>query len=380
MPQSPSAGARGSVRLLVAIGSLGTGGSERQLTELLTRLPRDRFEPVVLTFDGDDPVPPGGHRERLRAAGVPVTAIRLSGALAPRRVAMVRRALRAVNRLSPDVIYAWLDETAALLAPIARLKRIPCLVARRNLIGSSTERNHPRLRPILARAEASARLVTANSAAVAANCAARGHRPDRIRTVRNGHDAVDPLPLPPTAPVVFGYVAQLRPEKGHHGLLDAAATLPAGGWRVDLAGDGPMRDELEARVTAGGLGDRIRFLGPISDVRAFWRERHVALLLSDSEGLPNALLEAAFAGRPAIATSTGGTPEVVGPGGILTPLHDPLAVSRAMSSLIADGPRREDLGRAAYAHVSTRYTMDGMVSDHIRAIEETLDEGRERCR
>jgi glycosyltransferase involved in cell wall biosynthesis len=345
---------------------------------LVTRLPRDLFRPVVLTFDGDGPAAPSGYRDRLRAAGIPVTAIGSSGAFAPRSVELVRRALGAVNRLAPDVIYAWLDEAAALLAPIARLKRIPCLVARRNLIGSSTERNHPRLRPILARAETSALLVTANSSAVAANCAARGHRPDRIRTVRNGHEATDPLPPPPSAPVVFGYVAQLRSEKGHHRILQAVVTLPPGGWRVDLAGDGSMRDELEAKVAAQGLGDRIRFLGAVSDVRAFWRERHIAMLLSDSEGLPNALLEAAFAGRPAIATRSGGTPEVVGPGGILTPLHDPMAISRAMRSLIEDEPRREALGRAAFAHVSVNYTMDGMVSDHVRAIEETLGAARER--
>jgi glycosyltransferase involved in cell wall biosynthesis len=142
---------------------------------------------------------------------------------------------------------------------------------------------------------------------------------------------------------------------------------------VDLAGDGPLRAEIEARVTRAHLGDRVKFAGEITDVREFWRDRHVAILLSDSEGFPNALLEAAFAGRPAIATRTGGTPEVVGDGGILVALDDPgAAASAAMTDLIDDPQGRERLGRAIWQHVADCYSIERMIQGHLEALEETI--------
>ena len=143
------------------------------------------------------------------------------------------------------------------------------------------------------------------------------------------------MPMPDGATTVFGYVAQFRPEKGHHRLMDALERIRADGWRIDLAGAGPLRPAIEARVAAAGLTGTVRFVGEIADPRAFWRDRHVALLFSDSEGSPNALIEAAFAGRPVIATAVGGTPETVGDeGAILIGLNDPGDAIRAMTELL----------------------------------------------
>jgi glycosyltransferase involved in cell wall biosynthesis len=130
------------------------------------------------------------------------------------------------------------------------------------------------------------------------------------------------------------------------------------------------------------LADRVGFLGPVVDVRSFWAQRHIALLLSDSEGFPNALLEAAFAGRPAIATDVGGTAEVVGPGGLLASPDDPEAIAAAIWQLIGDETRSAALGRAAWEHVSRTYTLDGMVGDHLLALEElvTAQGGRASAR
>jgi glycosyltransferase involved in cell wall biosynthesis len=285
-----------------------------------------------------------------------------------------------VRATRPDVVYAWLDETAVFLAPICRALRIPCLVARRNLVGSNMERRYPLLAVALHRAERQALIVTANSAAVARQCIARGHRAASVRTIPNGHEVLPALAAPPNGPVRFGYVARFRPEKGHRRLMDVLERMPKGEWRVDLAGEGPLRDEIEQRVRRADLERHVRFLGPVSDVRSFWRERHIALLLSDTEGMPNALLEAGFAGRPAIGTDTGGIPEVVGDGGIIVPLHDPDRTVAAMTALVADGERRVALGERAWEHVSRRYAMARMVDAHVAAIDEALELGSSRGR
>jgi glycosyltransferase involved in cell wall biosynthesis len=358
------------IRVMFAIGALGTGGSEKQLTELLVRLPRDRFDPVLLTIDTGAPA--SRRVAQLRQAAVPIVSIDRPRGEAPMRwLALGRRYLSAVTAIDPGLVYAWLDETAAFLAPICEFKGIPCLVARRNLIGSRTERRYRAVARIMRWAEARATLVTANSAAVAAECVARGHEPARVRVVCNGHERLPPLSAAASNPVVFGYVAQFRAEKGHHRLIDALERMPPGPWRVDLAGDGPLRTEIQARVVRAQLGERVRFAGEIADAREFWRDRHVAILLSDSEGLPNAVLEAAFAGRPAIATRAGGTPEVIGDGGILVGLDDPGATAAAMTKLIDDPVGRERLGRAIWQHVADRHSIDQMMRGHLGALEET---------
>lgn len=361
-----------AIRVMFAIGSLGTGGSEKQLTELLVRLPRDRFDPVLLTVDDTEAY--SGHVQALRDADIPVVPLGLSreDTSARRWLRRGRRYGKALQAIDPGLVYAWLDETAAFLAPICRVKGVPCLVARRNVIGSMTERRHRATAMCIHWAEARATLVTANSPAVAAECVARGHHPDRVRIVPNGQEQFPALPSPPSPPVVFGYVAQFRPEKGHHRLIDALQRMPTGPWRVDLAGDGALRPAIEARVAASQLGDRVRFVGEITDVRAFWRDRHAAVLLSDSEGSPNALIEAAFAGRPAVATNTGGTPEVVGSGGILVTLDDPAATVAAFSELIDDLVGLERRGLTSWEHATQAFSIDGMMQGHLAALEESI--------
>lgn len=374
MPTSRPAAPAPRIRLLAAIGSLGTGGSEKQLVELLVRIPRERFEPHLLILD--ERGSSSAHLERLRAAGIPLISIPAAGGNPPWR--WLRRAPRyvgALARIRPDLVYAWLDETAAYLAPICQASRIPCLVARRNVIGSTTERRHAGLGRAIRLAEARATLVTANSRAVADNSASRGHDPALIRLVPNGHAHLTPLPVAPAPPTIFGYVAQFRSEKGHHRLIDALALMPAGPWRIDLAGTGRLRPEIEARVKELRLGERVSLVGEIDDVRAFWHDRHVAILLSDSEGSPNALIEAAFAGRPAIATRTGGNPDVVGDGGVLVGLDEPGAVAAAMTELVADGDRREALGEAIWQHVSEAFSIEMMLAGHLDAIEEAYERG-----
>jgi glycosyltransferase involved in cell wall biosynthesis len=354
---------------MLAIGTLATGGSEKQLTELIVRLPRDRFDPVLLTSVADRAAE---HEARVRAAGIPIMGIEPSHGHPLRRwIALGGQYARAVRAARPDVVYAWLDETAAFVAPICRSLGIPCLVARRNLIGSNLERRYPVAGAAVRRAERLATLVTANSSAVAAECVARGHDRARVRIVPNGHEDVPPLPAPAAERVIFGYVAQFRREKGHHRLIDALELMPRGPWRVDLAGEGPLLPEIERRIAEARLGDHVRLVGRIRDIRAFWRDRHVAMLLSDSEGMPNALLESAFAGRPAIGTRTGGTPEVVRDGGILVSLNDPATTVAAMQSLMYDAARRERMAIAAWRHVAAAYSMSAMVEGHVAAIDET---------
>jgi len=93
---------------------------------------------------------------------------------------------------------------------------------------------------------------------------------------------------------------------------------------------------------------------------------------SRSEGLPNALLEAAAAARPLVATAAGGSGEVVidGETGLLVPVDDVAAITGAMRRLATDPDLRQRLGAAARRHIDTVFTMERFVGEYAALYEE----------
>ncbi len=359
-------------RVLFAIGGLQIGGSEGQLVELLTRIHPERVEATVVTWDSDAHP---DHERRLQEAGVSHLHLgNLSGPRILRPPAAVSRLARIVRALRPHAVYPWLEQAAALLTPVARAHRIPVVVARRNTCGAGVEQGNPLAAIAIRSIERTATLVTGNSLAVIDAARRRGIPVERLRLVPNGHPDDAPLPFPANGPVAIGYVAGFRREKGHLRLLDALGALRTRiEWRVDLAGDGPLMSTVAREVDRRGLAERVRFVGAIRDVRAFWAERSIAMLLSDYEGSPNALIEAAFAGRPLLGTNVAGIPEVVAPsGGMLVPRHDASATAAALARLLEDDELRRRLGADAHRQALERFDVGRFVEGHLGAILEAL--------
>ena len=206
-----------------------------------------------------------------------------------------------------------------------------------------------------------------------AEAEARGVRPERLRLVRNGHPPLAALPPPRAGSVALGYLANYRPEKGHARLLAALDLLRARTpWRVDLAGWGPLRAQIAAQIEARGLSERVSAGGPITDVERFWSEHDIAVLLSDDEGSPNALIEAALLGRPLVGTNAGGTAEVICPDGGLLVSHEPLAIAAALERLIDDVELRRSLGAGARSHALQHHDLGRFVDGHIAVICEVI--------
>ncbi|MEA2319717.1 MAG: hypothetical protein QOD44_3906, partial [Solirubrobacteraceae bacterium] len=354
-------------RVLFTIGGLERGGSELQLVALLERLNGTRLEATLVTVSR---TADAGLMDRLDRAGVEVDFLSPGGISRARRLAVSAAGLAAVFlRRRPDAAYAWLEEAALLTAPMAKLARTPLLVARRNVHGAYAGRRPAVVRAIH-RAERTADVVTVNSRAVGDESLARGVGPSRIRLVNNGHTVLPNLPPPPTDDVALGYVARFRPEKGHGRLIEALSHVRTEvPWHIDLAGDGPLQAPIEDEVRRRALETRVRFVGELSDPRAFWVDHHVAVLLSDHEGSPNALIEAAMAGRPMVATAVGGVPDVVAPEtGALVRTDDPKATAAALVRFIEDADLRRRAGEAAHRHAVEQFSMDRSVEGHWAAL------------
>jgi colanic acid/amylovoran biosynthesis glycosyltransferase len=188
----------------------------------------------------------------------------------------------------------------------------------------------------------------------------------RIHVVRCGLDGVflagSATPVPDRPRLVT--VGRLAEQKGQLLLVEAAARLKERGTDFELVivGEGPLRDELEGAIDRSGLRDRVRITGFLDNhgVRRELEAARALVLPSFAEGLPVVIMEAMALGRPVIATSIAGIPELVEPGrngwlvpaGAVEPLVDAMA-----EVLMAETAELEAMGRAGSARVAERHNV-----------------------
>jgi glycosyltransferase involved in cell wall biosynthesis len=193
----------------------------------------------------------------------------------------------------------------------------------------------------------------------------------RVRLVHHGVDVEVFQPGAPGArrsrPHRIVSVGRLVAKKGFGDLLAACRLLKDRQlpFRLDVYGDGPLRDRLAAEVERLDLAAEVRLAGarPRRDLAGLLQEADVFAITplvtedGDRDGIPNVLLEAMACGLPAVATAVGGIPEVVidGANGLLTPARDAGAVADRLAALLADQDARTRLGRAARRTVLERF-------------------------
>lgn len=236
-------------------------------------------------------------------------------------------------------------------------------------------------------------LVTALARRVICVCeASRASHADRLGwarekfvTVLNGISAAPParprdlvraeLGLLPGARVALS-VGSLTRQKAQHVLVEAFARLRS---RVPeavlvLAGEGPLRSELESAVLRLGIADAVRLIGPRRDVADLLEACDVFVLSSEREGLSVTLLEAMRAGRAAVATRVGGNGEAIADGetGLLVPAGDALGLAKALEALLGDPSRAATLGRAGRIRWAERFTAERMVAETEALYREAL--------
>jgi glycosyltransferase involved in cell wall biosynthesis len=345
------------IPVAVFITSFHPGGTERQMTELIQRLDRDRFDVHVACFHRE-----GAWLPRVEACA-PITEFPIRGFARPATVARAAtfarwcRTRRIAVLQSCDLYANTFALPAAALAGVA---------AR---IGSRRELNpdkSPGQITLQRQAYRCAHAVVANSNAAGRQLESEGLASGRIRIIANGvsierfapHAAARPLSKILT-------VANLRQEKAHEVLLAAAARLAPRYPHLtfDIAGGGPRLSELRELARTLNVADRVAFLGHREDVPALLAEADAFVLPSRSEAFPNGAIEAMAAGLPVVASATGGLLDLIDNGrtGVLVQPDDPNALAQALEGLILSPARASAIGAAARDEITRRYSFDRMV-------------------
>lgn len=178
----------------------------------------------------------------------------------------------------------------------------------------------------------------------------------------------------PAGALVLGAVARLEERKGHAYLIDAVAELAAEIPQLHLlvAGDGPMREALGARVRRMGLGGQVHFLGHRRDVEQVMAMIDIFVLTSTLEGLPRVLVQAAAAGKPIVAFGAEGVREIVvdGLNGYVVQIGDVRALVAHLRRMLGDLETARTMGRQGIALVDERWSVGRMIG----ALSETYDE------
>jgi len=281
-----------------------------------------------------------------------------------------------IRRERVDCVYSLFESSDLIAAIVAPLAGVRALISGRRDTGF---RYSPTMNRVYRLINRRFRRFVAPSEAVRASLLDQGVTGSRVDVIYNGVDferfaradgkgVRAELGIPDDA-LMLTTVANLSPVKDHANVIAALAALHAEGLRpyLALAGDGPLRSDLEARVAAAGLEPYVCFMGRRQDVPDVLATSDLVICSSLTEGLPNALLEAGAAGKAVVATNVGGNPEVVEDGvtGLLVPPRDPAALADAVRALAASPERRERMGRAARARVRRNFSLEAMVRQYM---------------
>lgn len=356
------------MKVLFLVSSLRSGGAERVASELVNAwAERGHNVTLVPTYSG------GGESAYVLDSRVKLIflASELGGAAARgknyfQRLMALRRLL---GLISPDVVVSFLPNVNLAALVITRFSGVPCIIS---------ERADPSMVPIGRHWKLGCRLLYRFADLVVVQTQAVA---TTIRRLYPGLNRVAVIPNP-IAQGVRQWVkprqrasgrksmlvlGRLVPEKNVDRIVSAFSALANDhrDWDLVVHGDGPLRAELQAQISASGLNERVRLLGWTAEPWRVMADCDAFVMASRYEGFPNALVEAMAVGLPCVSTDCPSGPrEISGDGryALLVPPDNLNALTEAMARLMTDESLRVRLGQEGQAAVRSRYALPSVLA------------------
>lgn len=356
------------------ITGLGDGGAEAVLYRLVTHDPENAHHVVSLTGEGK-------YGPLLRQAHVAVTTLDMPrGRVTWRGLRGLWQVLRTQR---PDVVQTWMYHADLVGGIMGRLAGVPVVWGVHNLALDQgiTPRSTiavVRLCALLSH-RAPARIVACSEAAMSAH-KEFGYKEPGFVVIPNGVDLDVFSPnvasryrlrtqwgVSDKVPIV-GMVARFDPYKHHTNLIEALHLLSLRGcvFRAVLVGSQVDQENvhLTQLVTALGLTDKVRLLGPTNDVPSVMNAIDVHVLSSSAESFGNVLIEAMACGTPCVTTHVGDAALIVGDTGWVVPPRDPSALAASIQNALQAWQDRDQWAKrqtACRARIVENFSIDAMV-------------------
>jgi glycosyltransferase involved in cell wall biosynthesis len=351
------------MKVLLVVTGMSMGGAERVVADLADALVSSGNEVMLVYLKGPLQVRP--RRSEVSIACLDMNSPRdlIPGCLRFRRIA---------RKFSPDILHSHMFHATML----ARLMRMS-LPGSRNISTMHTAYDGGRLRAVAYRLTDWLADISTNVSceAVDAFVASGAVRAGRMITIHNGI-AVDEFRPSHEARMairrdfeidddckLFVAAGRLGWSKDYPNMFNALAKVRGKvDFKLLIAGDGSLRQELEKMVDDLGLSSRIQFLGIRRDIANLMSAADVFILSSAGEGFGLVVAEAMACECIVVATDSGGVREVLGSSGFLVPSRDPAALAQAiLSACSLSSQAATEMGRAARQRVVDTYSFDRSV-------------------
>ena len=375
-------------RILFVTESLGVGGTETHLLDLLPRLRSAGFDVAVFCFTEKGARAGELENDGIEILAAPSFAARKRSILAPLRIAAAQAKLFAlIKRWRPDIVHFFLPGPYLAGAPVAIAARVPIKVMSRRSLADYRD-NWPLIAPLEHRLHRYMNAIVGNAASVTRELRQEGVSEHKLHLIYNGvsqtaepifrSEARQQLNIEPDA-LVLSTIANLMPYKGHVDLMAAlkeiADRLPQP-WILLCAGrDGGSRAGISRAIKDSGLDRNIRLLGERRDVPMLLAASDIGVLApTRNEGFSNAILESMTAGLPMVVTDVGGNAEAISDGetGIVVRPADPGALGAAILRLANDPDLRQSMGSLAKTRVATEFSLEESTARYVALYEELL--------
>ncbi len=326
------------MRLLQAMAGADRGGAEGFFERLTCALQRTGAEQRVLIRQNP-------RRARLlRASGIAVTEMPFGGALD----IVTRLGFRkAVATFKPDVVLTWMNR-ASKFCPQGDYVRV-------GRLGGYYDLKYYQGFDHL----------VGNTQDICDWIMGQGWSRERVHYLPNFVDCAKAEPVARPEGKVILALGRLHENKAFDVLIKAMPAIP--GAQLWLAGEGPLRAELEKLAAALGVTERVCFLGWREDVAALMAAADIFVCPSRHEPLGNVVIEAWAQGLPVVAAASEGPRQLITPGtnGLLAAVDDPVELAAAITEVVVDAAFAARLGAGGRAAYERDFTEAAVVARYL---------------
>lgn len=368
------------IKLLHIINGLGTGGVEMKLFNLLSRMRRDRFEPVVVSLMNPDTM----IGRRIEELGIPIYSLDMKVGMLPNPIT-VWRLVNIVRKIQPDLIHGWMYHgiLAAEVANIFSTNQFTIWEIQSTIYSLHHEKKMSvviiKICAFLSKLPARIVFVSQTSKLqhealgfyTNNNCLLpNGFDTSLFRpSVESKLDVRKELGLPEES-LLIGLFCRYHPMKDHANCIKAAALLLKDYPDVHflLAGTNVNRDNktLNELIQELGIREQIHLLGERSDITRLSAALDIASSSSAyGEAFPMVIGEAMSCGIPCVVTDVGDSARIVDNTGYVVPPREPQALANAWQKMIELGSEgRKALGKAARERIIENFGLDFVVAQY----------------
>ena len=350
----------------------GFAGTEKHLYEIVKRLNKDRFKPIICCFE----IGKGKMLREFKDIDIELIVLPIKKIYGFNALRYGLWLHKFIKQRKIKIVQTFHVKADLYIPLIAKLSGVPIVLSSRRDLGFNQKKQHIIAQRFL---NVFVNKIIVDSEAVG-KVVMKKENVDRtkIKNIYNGvnleffnqnetsREIREKFGIAPSE-LVVGSIANFNPIKGWDFFIQACRLILQKHDNVKFlfVGGGPLLKEYQDMVERLGISQKVIFTGNIKNVNEVFPIIDVSVNSSLSEGFSNTILESMATGKPVVATNVGGNPEAVieGETGFLVQPKDPEALAEAVIKLLEDKQLARGMGIAGRERVIEHFTLDRMIRE-----------------